>query len=268
MRFKLKLELQGEPPYVMPANYQYELAECINKIIHFDDKAFSQKLEKDGYLNENKQFDFFSFSSLDLKNHRQEEDRLITDEPEADMLFSILVDDDIGQHAAKLFTGKEMRFGDKKNKISLKVKSADLQPEPKFSGSMDFKLLSPLLITDDSGGNRNIFNNKTKILSPDDKEYERLFIKSLMTKYALLMKSVKSGFASTINSNFSKLKFKCTSKPVSKIIRINSENSKPVSVKGYLFDFNLTAPEELIKLGYYSGFGEYNNYGFGFCISR
>lgn len=268
MRFKFQLELQGEPPYVLPVNYQYELAECINKIIHFNDKAFVQKLEKDGYLNENNQFDFFSFSNLDLKNHHQEEDRLITDEPEADMLFSILVDEDIGQHAAKLFTGKEMRFGDKKNKISLKVKSADIQPEPKFSGSMDFKLLSPLVITDDSGGIKSSLNNKTKFLSPEDKDYERLFIKSLMTKYALLMKSVKSGFASTISSNFSKLNFKCTSKPVSRIIRINSENNKPVSVKGYLFDFNLTVPEELIKLGYYSGFGEYNNYGSGFCVIR
>ena len=34
---------------------------------------------------------------------------------------------------------------------------------------------------------------------------------------------------------------------------------------GYQFDFFLDAPAELIRIGYYTGFGEKNSVGFG-CV--
>ncbi|PIY05025.1 MAG: hypothetical protein COZ21_04960, partial [Bacteroidetes bacterium CG_4_10_14_3_um_filter_31_20] len=34
-------------------------------------------------------------------------------------------------------------------------------------------------------------------------------------------------------------------------------------LKGFLFDFKITAPHELIKIGYYAGFGKANSLGFG-----
>jgi len=248
----------------MPANYQYDLSECINKIIHFDNKKLIQKLEKDGFLDEQHKFNYFCFSNLDVKDLIQEDDRLITENDSAEMLMSVMADDAVSKNITELFTGKELRFGDKKDKVTLKIITVEQQQEPKFSESMDFRLISPLVITTESGS----LNTNTKYLSPEDKDYEMLFIKSLMTKYALLMKSAKSGFDSAMNSNFSKLKLKCITKPVSRLVKVNDENHKPVSVRGYLFDFNITAPEELIKLGYYSGFGEFNNMGFGCCVIR
>lgn len=264
MRFKFNLEFQGKSPYIMPANYQYDLAECINKKIHFDDNKLIHQLGKDGYLDKQKQFEFFCFSNLDINNFEQDNDRLIINNNTAEMGLSVLANESVSKLIIELFSGKELRFGDKKNKVTLKIQEVEKQPEPKFSDSMDFRLTTPLVITNENGS----LNKKATYLSPEDKEYEMLFIKSLMTKYALLMKSVKSGFDSAINSNFSKLKFKCTSKPVSRIVKVKTENPKPLSVKGYMFDFNITAPEELIKLGYYSGFGEFCKLGFGYSIIR
>jgi len=264
MRFKLNLEFQGKPPYIMPANYQYDLAESISKMIHFGDKKLISQLEKDGYLDEHKQFELFCFSNIGINDFEQNNDRLIVNNSDAETGLSVLANETVGKQIIEFFSGKELRFGDKKNKVSLKIQEVEKLPEPKFSDSMDFRLTSPLVITNENGR----LKKKATYLSPEDDEYEMLFIKSIMTKYALLMKSVKSGFDSAINSNFSKLKFKCTSKPVSRIVKVKTENPKPLSVKGYMFDFNITAPEELIKLGYYSGFGEFCKLGFGYSIIR
>jgi CRISPR-associated endoribonuclease Cas6 len=35
--------------------------------------------------------------------------------------------------------------------------------------------------------------------------------------------------------------------------------------KGFEFDFSLTAPVELMRIGYYGGVGEKNSLGFGCC---
>ncbi len=266
MRFKLQVQFQGEPPFIMPANYQYELSECINKILHFNNVKFIQKLEESGYLDEHRQFKFFNFSNIDINDYEQDNDRLIIENSHANMSISILANDSIKKDIEDLFTGKELRFGDKKNKVTIKIKSVEPEPEPSYSDSMDLRVVTPLVISNNEVS--NTLNKNTKYLSPEDKDYERLFFKILMSKYALLVKSVKDGYTSPINSNFSQLKFNCTSKAESRIVRVKTGNNKTISVKGYLFDFNITAPQELIKLGYHSGFGELNNLGFGWCIIR
>ncbi len=263
MRFRLLLEFLGEPPFVMPVNYQYELSESINKLINFNNKKVLQKLEKSGFLNDDSQFKFFNFSNLDIENFEQDNDRLITDNQHVEMFVSILADKGFEQDFFNLFNGKELRFGDKNNKVTLLIKDIELQPEPNFTDSMDFRLISPAVICDNDDNNVTGDNN---YISPDDENYEKLFFKNLLTKYALLIKSVKSDFVKPINSNFSQLKFNCTSKPASRIVPIKKENQKQILAKGYFFEFNIKAPAELIKLGYNAGFGEFTDLGFGCSI--
>lgn len=256
MRFKLKLEFKGEPPFVMPVSYQFDLSECIDKIIHFGSDKFSKWLETNGYLDEQKRFNFFNFSNLRLWDSTQEGDRLSAINPDAEILISLFTADSAKPLFIELFKDKELRFGDKNNKVSLIVKDVEEVPDPEFDNSVDFKVISPLIITDGES------NNKVKYLSPEDKNFEKQFFKHLLSKYA---EYVKMGLASPLNSDFSKLKFVCKSKPVSRITSVRINNSKQTSIKGYLFYFNIYAPTELINLGYKTGFGENNNMGFGFC---
>ncbi len=60
--------------------------------------------------------------------------------------------------------------------------------------------------------------------------------------------------------------FKLLSKPYSKKISVfKKDNPKPTDTIGYEFDFEITAPPEFLRIGYYAGFGVKNANGFGFC---
>ncbi|MBP8945755.1 MAG: hypothetical protein KBG25_07665, partial [Paludibacteraceae bacterium] len=50
-----------------------------------------------------------------------------------------------------------------------------------------------------------------------------------------------------------------------KLIRIKAGKADETFLKGFEFEFKLTAPVELMRIGYYSGFGEKNSLGFG-CV--
>lgn len=260
MRYKLKLQFQGEPPFIMPVNYQYELSICIDKLMHFGSEKFSIMLQNHGHFDKQKKFKFYNFSNLKIDDYDQKDNRLILENNNAELFISLFGDHKVKPLFTELFKDKEIRFGDKRNKVILKVKDIEELTMPDFNSPVNFRTLSPLIICQDENYD-NI--KKTKYLSPEDKNYENLFFKQLLSKYA---ECVKIGLANPFNSDFSKLKIGCKSKPVSRIVRVkNNDNNKTMSVKGYFLDFSISAPEELINLGYDTGFGELNNMGFGFC---
>jgi CRISPR-associated endoribonuclease Cas6 len=50
----------------------------------------------------------------------------------------------------------------------------------------------------------------------------------------------------------------------SKLITIKP-HKEAIKVRGYLFDFRLTAPLDILEVGYHGGFGAKNSQGFGCC---
>ncbi len=259
MRLKFKLEFKGNPPFVLPSDYLFELSEPISKIINFNDKKIIKKLEKLGYLDDYNQFNHFCFSGLDIKDYEQNGDRIIINNSEAELFISFLLNNKYSQDFSDLFLNKEARFGDDKDKVTIVFKDVDIIPEPEFLDSMKFRTVTPIIITDNGE-----INNKTNFFSPEDEQYETLFLKNLLAKYTFLIKSIKDGSFSALNSDFSELKFDCSGKVESRIVPVKDSSNKTIMAKGYLFDFDLKGPKELIKLGYDAGFGEKNNYGFGF----
>ena len=51
--------------------------------------------------------------------------------------------------------------------------------------------------------------------------------------------------------------------PKSKLITIKSGTAAQTKVKGWVFDFELDAPRELVEVGILAGFGKENAQGFG-----
>lgn len=106
---------------------------------------------------------------------------------------------------------------------------------------------------------RKVDDKYPKYLHPnDDSEFSSLFIRNLLSKYQ----------SSPITKNnpipIGKTTLKVLSKPKSVLISIKDENEQKRSkVRGYIFDFELTAPKELIEIGYYAGYGTKGSIGFG-----
>jgi CRISPR-associated endoribonuclease Cas6 len=114
-------------------------------------------------------------------------------------------------------------------------------------------LLSPIHII-----RQNPFNpEKTDHLNPEHKEFEANFFDNLISKYK----------AYHGNADFDKSGFRLEilSEPRSKAIHIKQGSKGASILKSFLFDFKLTADKELIKIGYFAGFGKENSQGFGFA---
>jgi CRISPR-associated endoribonuclease Cas6 len=158
-----------------------------------------------------------------------------------------------------LFKNQEFSIGDKISKVQFRVNSIEKLPEPEWKPTMTFRTESPIIISKkETETSRN-----AKYLSPEEPGYGELLIKNLLTKYMAVMKQ-QNGISQSITfGNPAGTNFTLKGKPRSKVIKIKVGTPEETSLKGYLFDFEITAPVELIKMGFNSGFGEKNSLGFG-----
>jgi len=259
MRFKLIIEkFERKDNDLLPINYQYELASWIYKTIHYGNAEFADWLHKHGYMNDKKQFKLFTFSNLLINEIKLIKDRLQIKSNQAELIVSFYMDEAIEPFIIGIFQQQEFSLGDRISKVQFRVKSIEKMQEPEFREEMTFRTLSPVVISklDET------INSNAIYLSPEDENYSSFFIKNLLSKYVAILKS-KPQQGNLLNFVNNDLRFELINKPKSKLIKIKTDTPQQTQVKGFLFDFKLSAPVELMKLGYFAGFGEKNSLGFG-----
>ncbi len=98
-------------------------------------------------------------------------------------------------------------------------------------------------------------------ISPEHPQHKTLFLKNLVDKYQALCLQMGADFKE-IQTN--ELDFKClTKEPKSRKQTIKAHTKAETQVRGFMFDFELTASRDLIEIGLNSGFGSMNALGFG-----
>jgi len=259
MRFKIDFKLLGGAPFAIPVNYQSEIASWVNKMLHFENADFKNWLSENKYLNHLGEYNLFTFSDVFFAPHKVQKEKMIVEDGNAGMIISFYAPQEIEPFIASIFGKQEFKIGDSGAKVAFQISEVTSLQLPDFSSMQQavFSALSPILIAE-PGKSSDTF------IPPDQKDFDKVFFKSLMFKYANLVKYMPSAQGSGL-SNLNELKFKLLSKPKTKIIKIKTDTPHQKSVKGYLFDFEVNAPAELLKIGYNAGFGELNNLGFGCC---
>jgi CRISPR-associated endoribonuclease Cas6 len=260
MKFKLTLE-PASLSRILPINYQYEFSSWIYKTIHFGDPKFANWLHNQGYMDGKKQFRLFTFSRLIPEKYEIRGDRIELQGNHAIIHISFYAEEAKEPFIIGLFQNQEFAIGDKISKVQFHVKSIEKLPEPEWLETMVFRAETPMVIS----VKETETSKSAKYLSPEDNGYDNYFLKNLITKHLALMKQQNKLNQQITFGNTPGIKFTLLNKPKSKVIKIKAGTSEETSIKGYLFDFSITAPIEIIKLGYYAGFGEKNSLGFGCC---
>jgi CRISPR-associated endoribonuclease Cas6 len=256
MKFKLTLELTGKD-YQIPINYQYEQSAWIYKTIHHGNPEFSAWLHNMGYLDGKKQFKLFTFSPIVPEKYAIRRDRLEFLSARAITRVSFYTPEAAEPFILGLFSNQQFALGDTLSQVQFKISSIEKLPDPKWASPMIFRTHSPIVLSKKQDGNRN-----AHYLAPEDEEFGELLLKNLESKYSAT-NPARVWNPGRVNEGISKVKI--LSSPRSKLIKIKAGTPQETSIRGYLFDFEITAPEELLKLGYYAGFGEKNSLGFGSC---
>lgn len=261
MRFQIKFRLEGKKQ-VLPMNYQYPLSSWIYKVLEKGDADLSGFLHREGYRLENgKTFKLFTFSQLHFP-HRTFKIIPKTDRME---LWSrnvwLTVAFQLPQPAEKfvmgLFRDQTVTIGDRISQVTMEVESVEAVKEPGIaSEAVKIRCLSPVVITENRPGEKY-----ETYLSPLDEHYAGLFFHNLLDKHKIVSGEF-AGLDPFAKDN--KLKFEClTGKPKRKMQIIKAFTPEEVKVRGFLFEFTLTAPAALIRTGLNSGFGAMNAMGFG-----
>lgn len=243
---------------VIPINYQYELSSWILGLLKNVEPRFSEFLQYKKVTTQRKNFKLFTFSNLYVPQREIFADRLQVLSPEISFILSFYLDNIADQFIKDLFLYRLFTLGDKLSRGDFRVEAIESLSLPTIKETVSLKTLSPLLISKT--------NNKGNVdfLAPNHPLYEEFFLHNLLTKYIQVLTETKVPLGSFLNEEMA-LYPNFHRKIRSRLITIKAHTIREAKIRGFLFEFDLVAPKDVIELGLLTGFGEKNNLGFGAC---
>lgn len=270
MRFDITFNLTDSTQNILPINYQYPMSSWMYRTLETVDDQQSERLHDTGYVLGDKQFKLFTFSNLRFGRYGYDivrPDRLRIKKGRCWMTISLAVDKTFQSFITGIFENMTMKIGDKHSQVPMQVQTIRNIKEPIFEDGQvyRFKTLAPICVSDRIEGNR-----LPQYLSPEDANFERIFVNNLYNKYLVMLQNdlFKKGEESLPEDWAERTSFRLLSTPKRKIITIKDHTPQKTKYRAYMFEFEMSAPKILLKMGYQAGFGEKNSMGFGCCELR
>ena len=247
---RLRLTLDHQPNQVLPVNYQYLISSWIYRTLGNANAAYATKLHEHGYDFGGKKYKLFSFSTLRPKwfdlNKRQATFTLVKSPTTIELSFHM--DEAVQHFVMGLFKDQQFELSSGRFRASFEVSGIEMIPKPIFENTMRFRTQTPICIS------QNIEDQKhAHYASPEEAGYAGFLLQNLLRKQRALTPQLVGEDTSQLDLDFP-YSFRLLSKPKSKLLTI-----KGISIRGYLFDFELMAEKELMELGYFGGFGGKNS---------
>ncbi|MBK9336387.1 MAG: CRISPR-associated endoribonuclease Cas6 [Lewinellaceae bacterium] len=256
MQFKITLCCLDEHP-VLPVNYQYELSAWIYGVLQNADAGYAAFLHGHGYTTGRKSFKLFCFSQLRVPKFRIEGDRLHVQSREISFVIGFYVDRTAEEFVRGLFAGRQFRLGDRESQARLAVQTVEMRPLclPEGTEPLRVRALSPVVVA-----RKRPDDQPDEYLAPDDPDFGRLLMLNLLEKYRAATGAEPPAWWDTDRFAY---RVALDREPRSKLIKIKSDTKAQTKVKGWMFDFELDAPRELLEIGLLAGWGRHNAEGFG-----
>lgn len=252
MRFRLSLN-RTTKQRMLPMDYQYYISAWIYKVLKQADEDFALFLHEKGYgKNDPKLYKLFCFSPLNFgKPILWKEKKLFEiTVHEIELQISFDVPEAASNFIKGLFMQQAFYLGDKFNGIDFTVTQVEVLPEPHFTETMKYRLITPWVVSFQEEQDKH-----PDYLSPADERFHSLVIKHLIEKYNNTRKTAEilpEQIRLLVTSPFKRSGFvmKPGSRAESRVI-------------GNLFDFELSAPVDVHRMIWNAGVSEKSSSGFG-----
>lgn len=258
MRFLIKLQIPNSGLNVLPINYQYELSSVIYKLVNQGDNVFAEWLHSSGYSNLNKNFKLFVFSMLEIPKKKIENQCITILSDEICFKISFLLDEIAEPFIYGMFKNREIVIGDKYNKVKFFVSSIERLNDISFNNPVKFRTISPIVISHYTDKN----NSHPTYIPPDNPKFADLLFQNLINKNVAVSKYSSKFKFFTPDAD---LQFDLIGEFKQKLIKIKTDTPQQTMIKGFMFDFKVSAPQQLLQIAYHAGCGEKNSLGFG-CV--
>ncbi|MCU0341284.1 MAG: CRISPR-associated endoribonuclease Cas6 [Spirosomaceae bacterium] len=264
MRFKLYLRPVRDRQKLL-FNYQYPLQAWLYAKLAEADADYATFLHGRGYSvpNSRKTFKHFTFSSLHIpkaepvpkgQTYMQIRSETIS------LLISFYVDKAAEDFVMGLFKEQQLSIYNRDHRADFVVERVEAVPPPLIETSMVFRTISPLVVARKT-------NSHDQYLNPAvDADFGRFFAVNLIDKF----RSIQPTFEMDADTAARLVKFELLSDPdrIKKrgFLAKETKTEETTKVIGYHnFTFALTAPTDLIEVGYWGGFGKFCAMGCG-CV--
>jgi len=247
---RIRLTLDHPPHQVLPINYNYLISSWIYRTLAKADQGFSKWLHEQGFGFQGRTYKLFTFGQLKPKRyemHHQNATFSLAEGP-TELEISFYLDEGLEHFILGLFDEQTFELKSGQFLARCQVRDMEVLPSPSFTNNMRFRCNSPICISQ-----RAADQKYASYLSPEQQGYGELMVRNLLNKqsaFALQTEGVNN-ISAEVDFDF---RFDLRSRPHSKLISV-----KGTKMRAYLFEFELQAPIELLKMGYFAGFGEKNS---------
>ena len=256
MRFRLVLDVNKYAfGNKLPINYQYEQSAAIYRILSEADDAYASWLHDNGFrLESGKTFKFFTYSRFKIEQYRilRETERLQILSDTVEWQIGFLPEKSTEKFIQGIFQNQVFEIGDTRSVVQFVVRSVEVMPEPEYSEKMIFSTLSPICLKFQRS------DNKVTYLAPTDVRAPFLLFNGLFDKYKLF-------YGKDCPYTLSECRLKILDIPKSALIKIKTGMPEGTKIRGFMCNFEVEAPVELMRLMYEGGVGVLNSQGFG-CL--
>lgn len=259
----LKLTLRAKDRG-LTVNYNYYLSAAIYKLLKLGSSEFSAFLHNKGFILHGKPYKLFCFA-LRFKKFSINENKIHLISNEADLyISSLLIDDFIKNIVIGTFEKQTIEIAGNYNKCSFSIIQVESIPEPKFENETYFRLLSPIVLSTAKDKEKNKLYPYYFRYYDNIKEITRILNQNLKNKFKLIYNQdyTGAGLIFRWDENYIAEKLSANKKLTRKI-SIPRNEGRPIEIIANKIPFYLSGSEELMKVGYYCGFGEKNSMGFG-----
>ena len=236
---RLKLFLISENELIkIPFNYNHILSAIIYDLI--EDVDFANKLHKE------RSFKYFCFSQINISERKMINGGFISQNGKINFIISSPYDKLITELVNGIMKKEYINFVGQQ----LIIDKCEILKEPSFSSEMEFKTLSPIIVT-----TKKLINNKLKEwdLAPSD-DFFKGIENNLIKKYLKFNNLDSTDNKICVYSNMRNVKRK----------RISINKSEHTTFhRAYMMDIVLEGNVELIKFAYDCGLSSKNSMGFG-----
>ncbi len=271
MRFKLHLKPVRDGQKLL-FNYQYPLQSWLYKLISQADEEYANFLHNRGYEvpNSRKTFKHFTFSSLQITNAkpiRKGDTYIQLRSDSITLIVSFFMDKAAEDFIVGLFQNQEMSIYNRELRADFVVERVETLELPDFFNAdgnkttMIFKTISPMVIAEK-------VDDLDQYLSPVDDAFSRFFALNLCDRYSSLqggMSMKMDAFTAQNIVNFRLLSDPERIKKRGFTVKEGKVNSETKVIGYYNFTFEITAPAEMIEVGFLGGFGKECTMGAG-CV--
>lgn len=247
---RIELIFRHDKPLILPIQYNRIVQSFLYNSIS---SQLSNKLHREGFAYENRQFKLFTFSRI-LGRYRLNQPNIEFSSP-VKLIVSSPIDIFVHELGNSVLRASVLSLG--QNEIS--VEQVNIQPMPDFSEEMKIRMLSPITIY--STLQKADGSSKTYYYSPFESEFSELLEANLKKKTSIIL-NLQYNDLDIAKDKVDEYSFAI--EPT----RVRSKDRKILIYKGFVIKcwmgvYKINGSPQLHKVAYDAGLGGKNSQGFG-----